>query len=107
MNTEKPKKMQPLLDLLRSENITQTQLAGKLSLTRQAITNMIKTDNTFIKTFYDIADIYNKKLDIKFIDPDQQSVNINDLIETINSQQETILNLTKYVFELKNSKNKQ
>lgn len=106
MNTEKPKKMQPILDLLRSENITQAQLAGKLSLTRQAITNMIKTDNTFIKTFYDIADIYNKKLVITFVDPDEQSVNKNDLLKTINSQQETILNLTKFVFELKNGKNK-
>lgn len=98
--------MQPLLDLLRSENITQAELAGKLSLTRQAVSNMFKTDNTFIKTFYDIAEIYNKKLTIMFVDPKVESVDKNDLIRTINSQQETILNLTKYVFELKNNKEK-
>jgi len=105
MNTEKAKKMQPILDLLREENITQAELASKLSLTRQAISNMIKTDNTFIKTFYDIAEIYNKKLSISFVDPDEEILDKNDLIRTISSQQETILNLTKYVFELKNNKN--
>jgi len=104
MNTEKTKKMQPILDLLREENITQAELAGKLSLTRQAISNMIKTDNTFIKTFYDIAEIYNKELSISFLDPDEAKLDKNDLIRTINSQQETILNLTKFVFELKNNK---